>query len=771
MSKGGAAKVYFVLYLAVVLELLIIIVDRDEAEENLHKKQKETMQIVESILSQLQTGSGTEGINTKPQDQITLLEPGTDMKAEYGVEIAPNRQYLVEVGVTDISDELSRREGEGDNEYSQRIMKLVELGNVEELEYQIFYSSNTDPSNAPMFPTEEEIRKQKLDFTKFSPGQTVKGPEDEVWEFCGVRKLALDKEKTFSKIHIGKDTKKVDISQTSPLYNLAANVGQSFNPSKLPADSAFFYSKERTDIRKGLKKRTFMVNFEPPRKAGWFKLRFASRTNRILGVRATQKVEELAEDTKVNIGTVQLTVGDLLKVKKELIGRLDKYGMPSDAILTKENDVDKFDAKLRKAQQQAFKEENGRDIVGKIQLYGYIAKLLAPGQSIHFPQNQGSIEFNIRVILPESRGANPEVVLPLVRSFDQLPAAFEFTISPFNGEGGNRVVGEVKNSDGRVVAGVTCTPMTKTLNGTPIPVPARGAKRDYIGIVDKKLEPGRYTLVVNHSIGGKSAPRETELTIYETGLTQESREYITRRFERAYYATYHLGNQSVVPTSGGAIKPEEFRIYIGTDDQGSQVSPIEGLTVAQNRAPYLSAKSNSVNMKITWKQPVTGKEIDVLPEMTKEIKLKQPSINLANKIEDESTSGNKWRKTIRGITVGAPSLDESTKAKVTMRADAPTLNDIESSALNLDDAVVRETGTGTYEIELTGTVKMPAGKSVLNGSIVLPLTAVATAKDKSSNAKIALTTSVEIKKEGRTSKKTSGSSTGTKKTSPSKKRK
>jgi hypothetical protein len=36
MSKGGGAgKVYFVLYLAVVLELLIIIVERDEAEEHL----------------------------------------------------------------------------------------------------------------------------------------------------------------------------------------------------------------------------------------------------------------------------------------------------------------------------------------------------------------------------------------------------------------------------------------------------------------------------------------------------------------------------------------------------------------------------------------------------------------------------------------------------------------------------------------------------------------------------------------------------------------
>lgn len=60
MSKGGAGKVYFVLYLAVVLELLIIIVERDEAEEHLHKKQKEAMKIVQSILSQLQSGSGTE---------------------------------------------------------------------------------------------------------------------------------------------------------------------------------------------------------------------------------------------------------------------------------------------------------------------------------------------------------------------------------------------------------------------------------------------------------------------------------------------------------------------------------------------------------------------------------------------------------------------------------------------------------------------------------------------------------------------------------------
>lgn len=74
MAKGGAGKVYFVLYLAVILELLIIIVERDEAEEHLIQKQKESMKIVESILSQLQTGAGTESISTRPQDEITLQD-------------------------------------------------------------------------------------------------------------------------------------------------------------------------------------------------------------------------------------------------------------------------------------------------------------------------------------------------------------------------------------------------------------------------------------------------------------------------------------------------------------------------------------------------------------------------------------------------------------------------------------------------------------------------------------------------------------------------
>ena len=737
MSKGGGAgKVYFVLYLAVVLELLIIIVERDEAEESLHKKQKETMQIVESILSQLQAGSGSEGINTKPQDEITMLAPGVNPKEILGTEIRTDRQYLVEVGVTDISEELTKREGENQLEYVKRVKKLVELGNVEELEYQIFYSTSSDVNNAPMFLSDDEVKKQKLDFTKFTPGQTIAGPNDAVWEFIGLKKLSLDQEKTFNKI----DINNVQLESTSPIYDKSVTIGPSLVPTKVPEDSSFFYSSEKTILDKGLKKRTFMVNFEPPRKAGWYKLRFASRTNRILGVRKEQKIEELSSEAKVNIGTVQLTVGDLQKVKKELVARLEKYSLPTESVLTKENDIDKFEQMLKDAERIAHKEENAREVVGKIQLYGYIVKLLAPGQSIYFSQNQASIEFNVHVLTPEPPQATPELVLPVVRSFDKLPAVFQFTISPYQGEGQNTITGYVKDRDGKNVASIGCSPIGVA--------PDRGGKRDYVGTVDKNLPIGKYTLVVTHKVFGKSTDRETELAIYESKLTQESEDYIKRRFDRAYYGSYHLGNQSVVPLSGGSIRPEEFRIYIKTDDQ-TQVAPIEGLSIPQTMAPYLNSKANRVSLKVTWKQPISGKEIDLLPEMTADIKLRPPSINLAGKTEERSQNGTKVKMTLKNIMVQTPELDETTKSTVVLKADRPTIDGIDNNSVTIDMQQPRKVSDGVWEIELEATFKFPSDKSKLSGNIAIPLTAIANAKDKTSNMKSTLVTEIYGVKEGR----------------------
>lgn len=95
MSKG-AGKVYFILYLAVLLELLIIIVERDEAELNLKKEKKaleernkQIQLIAETIINSMR-GSATSVSSTSNQSMVL----GDEKEAE-------GREFLVRVRVAD----------------------------------------------------------------------------------------------------------------------------------------------------------------------------------------------------------------------------------------------------------------------------------------------------------------------------------------------------------------------------------------------------------------------------------------------------------------------------------------------------------------------------------------------------------------------------------------------------------------------------------------------------------------------------------------------
>lgn len=95
MSKGGAGKVYFILYLAVLLELLIIIVERDDAEEELKRekealarKNKRIQLIAETIINALR-GSQTSVSSTSDQT-MTMGDPKE-----------PEREFSVKVRVSD----------------------------------------------------------------------------------------------------------------------------------------------------------------------------------------------------------------------------------------------------------------------------------------------------------------------------------------------------------------------------------------------------------------------------------------------------------------------------------------------------------------------------------------------------------------------------------------------------------------------------------------------------------------------------------------------
>ncbi len=656
MAGGGAGKVYFVLYLAVVLELLIIIVERDEAEEGLLSKQKETMKIVESILSQLQAGSGSEAINTRPQDEIMLPPEGVS-KDVIGFEIRPDRTYLIEVGVTDISADIARREGETEKEYSERLLKLIKLGNVMDLEYQIFYNSSEDQYNAPAFPNEAYIKDHKIDFATYQPGQQFSDDQGNTWQFMGMQKLVLDEVKTFNNINL----KNVKLEGFEPIYpnEKKVIVGPTYAPPNISSDSIFYYSKDETRSRSGstkdskLAKRVFFVKFQPDKgRGGWYKLRFNSHTSKILGVRKDAKPAEVSDETKVNIGTVQLAVKDLRKVLKELGSKLEEYALPSSDMLIEQGKYDKFIDDLAKAKANAVrKAEDPQTIASNIDLYGYIVQLLAPGQSVNFSQNKGSIDFNIRVVKPNIGTPEPAITVKDQTKFEQFQMALDFDISPYSRAGENKIEGHIFQG-GSEVAKLTDIKPYQVYKGGTVPDYLNNKSVRFVGFVDKKLPAGQYTMKIVHGFKGKVTDETRNLYVCEAGLNDQSEKKIKGIVvNRAFYGKeIYFG---AVPKSDGQnIAASEFRIYLRTDkNMINQSGYVQGLDIPQGGGLKLTSGEDSVVAKVVWVDPITDKEV-ILYQAQSAIEQQQPTISFMRaKMVVTTTSLEEGQIEITGITV------------------------------------------------------------------------------------------------------------------------
>ncbi len=634
MSGGGAGKVYFVLYLAVVLELLIIIVERDEAEEHLHAKQKETMKIVQSILSQLQAGSGTEGINTRPQDEITIPPQGINFKEVMGTDIKTSRKYVIEVGVTDVTNDLKRKEGETPAEFEERVKKLIRLANVQELEYQIFFNLNDDPLNPPSFPSESYFVDNKIDVMKLEPGAKIETPDGETWIFKGAKKLIMDNEQTFKKVNI----EKIKYDPLDPFYKEPIIVGDEFVPGDIPKDSSFFYSSNRVNkdgaaIASGgdpgsKLKRPFVVYFEPPAEQGWYKLRFYSQTNRILGIAADTKAEELSENATVNIGTVQLKVKDLVKVKKELEIELDKFQLPKqeDLVGGAEGSAS-FDKRIIDSKKLASNEPDYIQLNTKIELYGYIVRLLTPGKSVYFPQNSNSIEFDVRVLTPKPKTADPVVMVNnYLHTFDAVLPSFNVSISPFQ-ENANKVFGFIYNKGDETGAPVA----ELTFEPEGVPATQGGVKR-FIAKSNKPLlagngMPRKYTVKIVHDLMGKQGDSTATLNVYPAIDENEVRKLETNfaifaSFENDFFFNF-------TPPSGRNIAPDQFGYYFKTDADAQERGLVPGLKAEKSDKLTFPAKAKEASLKIVWVDPVSKEEVEVFPEKTVTIKQAPPSISVA----------------------------------------------------------------------------------------------------------------------------------------------
>ncbi len=727
MSKGGGAgKVYFVLYLAVVLELLIIIVERDEAEEHLHKKQQETMKIVESILSQLQSGAGTEGINTRPQDEITIPPPGVDIREAIGADIKPYRRYIVEVGVTDVTAAIKRKEGETDKEHNERLQKLVELANVAELQYQIFYSTSQDPAYAPLFLSDDEIRRQNIDFMKMQPGDRVEIPDGDSWEFLGVKQLNLDKKGTYDRLDINSLRATADIVPVYP-SDMIVGIGPNYAPPNLAEDSIFFYSdfesrKLGASADGSLQKRSFVVNFQPPSRAGWYKLRFASRTNRILGVRAGQKAAEMDEESTVNIGTVQLTVRDLRKVLKELTSSLDKFSLPNAEDFIQNPDIDKFDQQMQAAIASVLEEPNAVEIVGKLRLFSYIAKLLAPGMSSNFEQNRGFIEFNIRVITPEPTRAEPTVSMAnVMHCFDAVPHVFDFTISPYQA-GGNAIIGTVLDKAGTPAGRIVFRNLDE-IAGLGVAAPVAGSTRSVRGTLDAPLAPGNYTVRVEHTLQGRRAVAEADLNIYKTALNEESLTKISQRFGMLAMYGYPVV-LDVIPESGNRIAPNQFRLYMAFDNNPQQ-PPIEGLAITQEMRRTFIPDAEKVSLRVTWMQPYSGVEVDLYPRREFEIRQEEANIALRGLQTEYSGQAARVRVRVTGIRVTKPFTGSDKEADIRVRVgEVNKASGLQTYNIAAGPTIEDE-GDGSYSITFELAGALPRGETRIRGTLNIPVFATA----------------------------------------------
>ncbi|MFN8360195.1 MAG: hypothetical protein U0264_09805 [Candidatus Kapaibacterium sp.] len=713
MSKGGAGKVYFVLYLAVILELLIIIVERDEAEEHLVKKQRESQKIVESILTQLQSGAGTEGINTRLQEDWVLTD---GMPSEVQQEFKKFHNYTIEVGVTDVagSDKLDGMEAK---EKAERIETLKKLANVQELQYEVYYNSSKE-LDIPSAPPEKAFAKVTANPVMGEEISDPTKPDAPKWVLQATRKIELNLSAMTDykePVYIESATKTGEISRFAP-------------PEAINSDSVFRYSKEKTETvsKRGngkLNKRAFVVKFQPPSQPGWYKLRFSSRTNRILGVAGELKQTEANDDAKVSIGTVQLKVKDLRIVQRDLQRQLEGLGLPSAADLIEGKvEGEKFIQDIATAKEKV---SNDNEKKGKVDLYGYIARLLAPGGSLSFEQNKGSIEVDILVHQPKIEQEGPVLTWDddQLYSFDKATK----TVATFTANLFDKVTPTVTFNS---------KPVTVTkLNATD----ATGRVGKYKVEINEPIVEGQYAITASHSSGGKTISPVCSLTVFKTGLActkgEDGSQICNEDEVKGAIEGISYGDAlqfEAIPTSGSKIPGNQFRIVVeGTTNK----QPANRLSVASSDNYVVPLSSDKVSVRILWQSPKDQDiKVQIFPSENGPFETKptqkKPSINLPGITVSPMTDPRDPTIVVQNIEIKAPTAgaEEGSKDNVDTKAQVVgvKVEVVESTIKGYSVQVVGEpqkNGTKySVTLKLKGPIPVPRGT---RGTIKLKIKASA----------------------------------------------
>lgn len=725
MSKGGAGKVYFVLYLAVILELLIIIVERDEAEEHLIAKQKESMKIVQSILSQLQTGTGVEGLSTRPQDQIVLKDASWSSAPGMNL-IKEDREYVVEVGVTDVMNDLSKvikDQRLSDIEKKQRLKDFVLASNVREIYYQIWHTDDNS-DEVPAFPSDRSID------SALSTGNAGIGSRINNWTLEGYQRAVLDKEWTSSlSVPLSLKEAQTWFREESPNYTLdepKGNYRGFWNNAE--GKVQFEYSHPATvdpagtnRLPSNLKVRSFMARFKPAGKTGIYKLHFFSRTNKILGIKADPNgaPSEASDDEKINIGTVQLKVKDLKSVLRELDRTMTDEIVKEATEKFKSGQMrgSEYADAIAARVQEILKDEP--DMAREAKLYGYINMILQPGGFVDLSQNQASLGFTVRVVKPNIPTADPFVEFDNTRMFAHagVGAAFYLSTGPalpttpapegYMEKEGQRVAlqFERKGSGDQVAS-----------SDSPV---AAGTNR-WLAYTTAPLTEGEWTVSVTQRTSGKQDVQQATLRVYKGQLEDPSSPTYVQNM-RARLAEANYGSQLTFNALTGAseaaavrnVPAKQYSVAIKSNKQSQPV--VErglGATVK------VDEEATSYSLQFIWQndrgEKVTLLDIDNIP-------VKQEGPTIARELTNVNAYQTGSVIEVTGVLkITKPTnLTNEASAKIATPQIIVNSNSLRGITAPVISSSVSEEGEGLYRIRLEISGDIDRDVTSIAGSISL----------------------------------------------------
>jgi hypothetical protein len=665
MSKGGAGKVYFVLYLAVILELLIIIVERDEAEEHLIRKQKEAEEIVEAVMAQLNTGFGASGVNALPQDEITLLDPAVLAGVSERDRPKDERTYQVRVSTVKIKDILGDDLPDEPAAKRKRVKEIIQLFNVQDLKLLDTLNESNQVENL-FLKLNDLWLNQKTDevINKIGAKRSISDAFGDAFDFL--------KTITPDSLSYGGD-----VSTTTSFR---------FSPHLTTLDKSAFAS--------GIKVFEYTFKQKSP---GLYRVNLSSKTNNILGVSGINDKKTDDPEGVISIGTIQLTRKQLSKVEERL---KTTFGSKVEALCNKFKLIEGFtylqyseemDAEVGGMDYAKIGVKSKSDMLRRAELLKNITVLLH-GDANQMEQNNPTFRFEVFVKKPTIERAEPCIADLLNKQ--RVLSGVQKVVIPFT----------VNNYRG-VLPTVSVTPSDVAVKVVPLGQAAQaagGARNQpfeiYIEGVSATGSPKTYSVkFTNIKLCDESEldGNISTIDVFPSELANKTAMDILLDKRATIGKKLRL---PINPSAGGEIPANQYEMSYTLN---GQLSTFPGTNPLQIEVPCVPKATSSLNVKVKWRYNPAGsqytEDVVLYDKTITQVRQGAPEIDFSK--SSESWDAKTLKLIVSGIQIEAPRIDCGQPAsekdlKVDVKLDKPSVG-----KFNVFASVEPE-GSGSYRVIL-----------------------------------------------------------------------